>query len=44
MQLQTELGMFLRGIVNDGLFVIIGRNKAQPKCIEAPESVQAAHA
>jgi SAM-dependent methyltransferase len=35
MQLQTELGMMLRGIVNDGLFLMIGRNKAQPKQIEA---------
>jgi SAM-dependent methyltransferase len=36
MQLQTELGMMLRGIFNDGLFVMIGRNKSQPKRIEAP--------
>jgi SAM-dependent methyltransferase len=36
MQLQTEAGMMLRGIVNDGLFVMIGRNKAQLKQIEAP--------
>jgi SAM-dependent methyltransferase len=42
MQLKTELGMMLRGIVNDGLFVMIGRNKAQPKQIEAPEIAQAA--
>jgi hypothetical protein len=36
MQLQTELGMLVRGLVNDGTFVMIGRNKAQPKQIAAP--------
>ena len=35
MQLKTEVGMFLKGLVNDGVFVMIGRNKAQPKQIEA---------
>ena len=42
MQLQTELGMLLRGLVDDGLFVMIGRNKAQPKQIEAAEFALAA--
>jgi len=42
MQIQTELGMLLRGFANDGLFVMIGRNKAQPKQIEAAEFAQAA--
>ena len=42
MQLKTELGMMWRGLLNDGLFVMIGRNKAQPKQLEAPEMVQAA--
>jgi SAM-dependent methyltransferase len=42
MQLQTELAMMLRGIVNDGLFMMIGRKKAQPKRLEAPEMTQAA--
>ena len=43
MQLQTELGMLVRGIFNDGAFTIIGRNKAKPKQIEAPaEKAQAA--
>ncbi len=39
MQWQTELGMLFRGLVNDGLFTVIGRNKRQPKQIEAPEHV-----
>jgi SAM-dependent methyltransferase len=43
MQFQTELGMMLRGLVNDGLFVMIGRNKAQPKRLEAGQAL-AAHA
>jgi len=42
MRIQTELGMMLRGLVNDGLFVMIGRNKAQPKRIEAGEFAEAA--
>jgi SAM-dependent methyltransferase len=42
MQIQTELGMLLRGFANDGLFVMIGRNKAQTRQIEAPEFAQAA--
>jgi SAM-dependent methyltransferase len=42
MQLRTELGMMLRGIVNDGLFVMIGRNKVKPEQIEAGERSQAA--
>lgn len=44
MQWQTELGMFLRGLVNDGLFIMIGRNKAQPKQIEAPGQARSAAA
>jgi SAM-dependent methyltransferase len=35
MRLKTELGMFLRGAVNDGLFVMIGRKRAQPKRLAA---------
>lgn len=44
MQVKTEIGMLLRGIVNDGSFVMIGRNKAQPKQIDTPEFSQAAGA
>ncbi len=36
MQMQTELGMLFRGLVDDGIFLMIGRNKARPKQIEAP--------
>jgi len=35
MRLQTEFGMLLRGMLDDGLFVMVGRNKRQPKRIEA---------
>jgi SAM-dependent methyltransferase len=42
MQFRTELGMFLRGWFNDGVFTMIGRNKAHAKQIEAPEVVQSA--
>jgi len=38
MQFQTELGMLLRGLANDGLFIMIGRNKLQQKRLEAPVS------
>ena len=38
MRLRAELGMLLRGFVNDGLFIMIGRNKAQPKQIEAAQT------
>jgi SAM-dependent methyltransferase/uncharacterized protein YbaR (Trm112 family) len=44
MRFQTELGMLLRGVVNDGLFVMIGRNKSQPKRLEARDLIQAAGA
>ncbi len=44
MQFRTELGMLLRGIVDDGEFIMIGRNKAQPKQLEAPDSAQSAAA
>jgi SAM-dependent methyltransferase len=42
MRLQTEFGMLLRGMLDDGLFVMIGRNKRQPKRIEAAERAGAA--
>jgi len=42
MRLQTEFGMLLRGMLNDGLFMMIGRNKHQPKRIEAAERAGAA--
>ncbi len=42
MRLQTECGMLLRGLVNDGSFVMIGRNRHQPKRIEAAEKAVAA--
>jgi hypothetical protein len=42
MRLQTEFGMLLRGLVNDGLFVMIGRQRRQPKRLEAPEKADAA--
>jgi SAM-dependent methyltransferase len=35
MRLRTELGMLVRGVVNDGLFVMIGRKKKQPKRLTA---------
>ena len=44
MRFQTELGMLLRGLVNDGEFVMIGRNKAQPKQLEAPDVARATSA
>ena len=44
MQLKTEIGMMFRGLLNDGLFVMIGRNKAQPRGLEATNLAQAATA
>jgi SAM-dependent methyltransferase len=41
MRLQTEFGMLLRGMVDEGLFVMIGRKKSQPKRIEASEQAHA---
>ena len=35
MRIRAELGMLLRGLVNDGLFIMIGRNRGQVKQIEA---------
>jgi SAM-dependent methyltransferase len=42
MRLKTEFGMLLRGLRDDGLFVMIGRQKRQPKRLEAAGQTGAA--
>jgi SAM-dependent methyltransferase len=44
MRLKTEFGMLWRGLLDDGLFVMIGRNKRQPKLIAAAKQAGAARA
>jgi hypothetical protein len=42
MRLQTEIGMLLRGLRDDGAFVMVGRNKRKPKRIGSAAQAPAA--
>jgi len=44
MKMQTEFGMLLRGLVNDGTFVMIGRSKRSHRQIESGDLSQSANA